>query len=276
MKSHLIYDDPMVPRSRQKRKAPATVSIDQAREGSWSGNPQLGNSIKSFDTAIDPVLGIVVGNTLSQNFRETILKLDEWGPPEVWTVMLGMTYSEDAWPVANNFLGITAEIEVGVGGASQAFEVDWVQGTMLSLPMNAINVTARYSVAQNPVVPADLRLNVLLAKGSRASGIRPHFSEYEVILAGVAGIYHRIPNFCHRVQLLPAFSVQTAVDLYNPNSFLNFGTGPAPVMGYGFVLGSQLLSFPDGIPVPGASHNVRFFNASPNTVRLSWLYYLQL
>src|SRR5690348_14003177 len=64
--------------------------------GSWTGNNQL---------------GIELPFAPDSNNRQTILKLDEWGPPDVWTISL---FTRDDLQVFQA-LGIKATIEFGAG-----------------------------------------------------------------------------------------------------------------------------------------------------------------
>lgn len=125
----------------------------------WSGSNNLGN---------------VVDFSPNTDNRQTILKLDEWGPPEVWTLTLGIDNPGD-WSNFNNPPGTnlynfeaTAIIEFGVGGATQTVEVDWIAGTEISFPMNAISVICEYDeifTTLNMLPPPGLRLSAMLGRG---------------------------------------------------------------------------------------------------------------
>src|SRR5258708_4708280 len=122
------------------------------RIGWWSDYPQFGE-----EQAFAPD---------AQN-RQQILKADELGPPEVYTLTLGISYTEQDWPGEARAFEVEAEINFGAGGATQVVRIDWVQGAQISLPMNAVNVVATYNIdaLAAPQPPADLRLSVMLGKG---------------------------------------------------------------------------------------------------------------
>lgn len=133
---------------------PLVTQDSHARKGPWTGNNQLGYSLAFAPDADN---------------QQTVLKLDEWGFPEVWTVSLSLEGFDnlEAFGPVNGF-GVRALIHFGVGGATQTIEVDWKTGTQLSLAMNAINVIANY---QNLDVGAGegagLKLSVVLSRGNR-------------------------------------------------------------------------------------------------------------
>lgn len=153
-----IFDDQFEMRSREKERSPKNVqatTIIPQRSGPWSGNNQL---------------GIEQGFAPDANNQQTILKLDEWGFPEVWTVTLGLEFQQPALiPQAVNF-EVTAILQFGTGGAVQEVEVDWKNGTTITLPFNALNVIAKYNAPifarGGGTIPPSLRLRVTLAKGA--------------------------------------------------------------------------------------------------------------
>src|SRR3954449_11237526 len=122
------------------------------RQGWWSSYPQLGEE-QDF--------------TPDAHNRQVILKADELGPPEVYTLTLGISYSEQDWPGSSRAFEVEAEINFGAGGATQVVRIDWVQGAQISLPMNAVNVVATYNIdaLAEPQPPADLRLSVMVGRG---------------------------------------------------------------------------------------------------------------
>ena len=133
----------------------------------WSGSNNLGNVI---DFAPDA------------NGRQTILKLDEWGPPEMWTLTLGIDHPGD-WSDYNNPPGSNlynfeaiAIIEFGSGGATQTVEVDWIAGTEISLPMNAVSVICEYDEIFDTLTmlpPPGLRLSAMIGRGVGRSKFAP-------------------------------------------------------------------------------------------------------
>ena len=160
------------------------------RNGGWSGDNQLGNVEPFRQTAND---------------RQTILKMDEWGPPDVWTVSLGIDHKPDDNSLAYD---IVAEIGFGVGGATQVVKIDWNQGAQISLPMNAINIMAFYrGLSVGVTRTTDLRLSAQIARGSRAEGAGPIFTiaKREVLANGDA-VRFALPEFATGVKVVPSFA----------------------------------------------------------------------
>jgi hypothetical protein len=164
--------------------------------GPWTGSPAIGQT-QAF--------------ARSSNNTQNIVKLDEWGAPDVWTITLGATYSDNNWPVAAGNLGIQAQIEIGVGGGTKTFIVDWADGVVLNVTANAIRVNAFYFPYATgiPIAPpSDLRLTALLARGSKSSGGRgPTFTcayiPVNTIGAPVVTKFIRIPDFATELYILP-------------------------------------------------------------------------
>ena len=174
--SNDLFGDQFERRAREIQRMPAgaqPVIIIPGKSGPWSGNNQLGN-----EQEFAP----------STNNRQTILKMDEWGFPQVWTVQLGMTFSDST----NAFFRVIAVVKAGVGGTTQTFEVDWTQGMAFSAVFNALNVEAFYG--ETTTVPNDIRLSVQIGKRSLSSA-RPTRT-IEVHLTGLAvSAQIRVPAF---------------------------------------------------------------------------------
>ena len=77
--------------------------------GWWTGNNQLGNEVAFAPDA---------------NNRQTILKLEEWGPPEVWTVSLFLTHEIAAF----NAFDVTAELDFGAAAPRRSSK--WTGATV--------------------------------------------------------------------------------------------------------------------------------------------------
>lgn len=214
--------------------------------GMWTGNNQLGQSV---DFAPD------------SNNRQTVLKLDEWGPPVVWTVSLGLEFNEDNWEggFAARGFEVQAEIEFGVGGATQKVVIDWVNGAQISLPMNAVNVIASYKVFTN--VPEDLKLSVQLSRGAVDSTAFFTSESVTVDNTNILTAEHvRIPNFANGVMVMQTSS--TALDAFATasNVYLVFYGGPASTDVFcGFV---RLDKYQQGSPIqiPQAARFVALIN----------------
>ncbi|MGB1276208.1 MAG: hypothetical protein ACPG77_10700 [Nannocystaceae bacterium] len=150
------FDDQFERRSNELNRKPyrgaQRVSIVEQRQGPWSGNNQLGNSVEfAPDT----------------NNRQTVLRVDEWGMPQVWTLMLGISHEE---LTTNDGFGVVAKLSAGSGGAVQDLEIDWIEGTAITLPMNALDVVAEYSIQDE--LPTNLVLTATAVRG-RLAGAKP-------------------------------------------------------------------------------------------------------
>ena len=222
------------------------------RTGWWSNYPHFGE-----EQAFAPD---------AQN-RQLILKADELGPPEVYTITLGISYTEQNWPGAGRSFEVEAEINFGAGGATQVVKIDWVQGAQISLPMNAVTVFATYNIDSLtvPQPPADLRLSVQLGKGpalGKSQWTDP--TSIELVGAGETPPL-RIPAFASRARVLAANSA--GADLtFTAGNFLIFLGGPltsdrqiASVR-----LDHYLNAIGQGILIPGQAKYTTIFNLFGN------------
>lgn len=234
-----------------------SVYTQPAPHGLWSGNNNFGIEVQFGPDA---------------NNRQRVLKLPEWGSPTVWTVSLGIEYSEDAWPSGGTRgFEVVAEISFGVGGATQTLSVDWLQGTRFTLPMNAITVDALYNLPFAPPgeQPRDLRLSVLLGRGGTVTGgaplkLAPLLNGQFLASLGnneLVAVPARIPKFAKRLFLTPL--THTAFNaLTNGNNYVRFFsasdvTGSAFPVG-SFRIGEQMLLA--GVPVPAFAKYVTLQN----------------
>jgi hypothetical protein len=185
--SMLIHEDPFELRARGQ-EAPVASQVTQPiepRTGPWSGNNQLGISRQFAPDA---------------NNRQTILKLDEWGMPKVWTVMLGI--SDDDLGLIGYTLRVKAVLDIGVGGVTQRVVVDWKQGTVISAPMNALNIISDYELSSgyDPAVDTPIELRVSLSQGDHGGEASPTFTTFLSGSAGGAAKLVDIPAFATHVQ----------------------------------------------------------------------------
>lgn len=187
--------------------------IAYPRNGVWSGNNQLG-----FEIPFDP----------SAQTAQTVLKMDEWGMPGIWTVSLGVTLKREL--VDGEFFDCIAEIDFGSGGIMQHVDIDWVDGAQFALPMNAIDVKARWNdtaAALGLGAPDGVRISVLLSQmspaRSRATRSRFFILIHEVeSISTSSGIPHdRIPLFSKSAQVLPINPADGPL-LYGANFELQF------------------------------------------------------
>lgn len=186
--------------------------------GSWSGDNQLG-TMKKFEP--------------DSQARQTILKLDEWGPPEEWTISL---YLNDALQEFTA-LAIKARIEFGVGGSTQIVEVDWTNGVEITKTMNAVNVIASYTnldgfQSEGP----GLQIGVQVARGGRGGNQPPLLTLHDTITIapGESSPLMAVPHFASQLTFFPSgahapgdnvnrdavYSADTQIDIYNSNQVL--------------------------------------------------------
>lgn len=230
------------------------VATITPRNGGWSGDNQLGYMAK-------------YGPDKRQ--RQTILKLDEWGPPEMWTISL---FVDQKLELFNGF-NVKALINFGAGGSTQTIELDWLNGAQISLPMNAVNVVATFENVSVTTEGQGLSVGVQLSRGSRGGTIPPTRTLIEQFARTTGTITDliEIPNFARRICVAPTdmtaaeravfYSITTTLNLYAGNS----GVGSIPVMIAGDRTEAGLLCAP---VIKGA----RFFavqNDGAQTIRFS-------
>lgn len=197
---------PIVADDQQQKIIPRTAQVIP-RTGAWTGDNQLGNRAK-----YDP----------DSRGTQTILKMDEWGPPDIWTVSLFLEERLEAFDGFN----VWAEVNFGVGGGTQVYEVDWINGTQFSLPMNAINVVAHFEDVDITTEGSGLQLAVQIARGARGGNNPPVRTISEDFVANTSVV--RIPEFAKEIVMVPAdhgaafetnfFSVDTRIQLSSGNT----------------------------------------------------------
>lgn len=143
------------PKARPDMLAPIVANIIP-KNGAWSGDNQLG-----YQAKYGP----------DQRQTQTILKLDEWGPPEIWTISL---YILNGLKTFDGF-GLKARIDFGAGGSTQVVEIDWANGAQISLPMNAVNVQAIWHDTIT-AEGAGLQVGVQLSRGTRGGTLPPRLT----------------------------------------------------------------------------------------------------
>lgn len=255
----VFFDDQFEMRSRELQASPPgmkTVNVFPAKQGPWSGNNQLG-----------------IGQRFApdSNNLQTVLKLDEWGMPEMWTLCLGLAYDINNWqPVDGSAsFDITAIIQFGIGGVVQEVEIDWINGAGISLPMNALNVIAQYNLdvaseaggASEP--PNDLLLRASLAHGTlfQCEPTRSFKVESPATI--------NIPPFAKAVRIIPTNVDQAEVFLfYAQPGTIAFNSGTSFSTGFTltvhtfqqfvqfFSMADQTLGPPSAIPVPTGARSI--------------------
>jgi hypothetical protein len=234
-----LYEQDIESRVRNPRpsKTSPVVFPHESRNGVWSGNNEFG-----FASGFAP----------DSDNRQTILKLDEMGMPQVWTVMLGLDYNAEEFIPSSSSLDIIAEVSVGSGGTTQDFSIDWRQGTQFSMPMNAITIRAAYLRATN-IDDIDLRLSARIGKGTTVGAsptLTPVPNPIDNVLIGGAANQYNIPEYATHVQFFE-YSNQPAISdnaLFSDNTYISFRDGGVFEAA---IRGDRLLNFGNGFPIPG-------------------------
>jgi hypothetical protein len=219
-------DDQAVQNARRDHGTP-TVQLAYPRKGIWSGQNQL---------------GVELPFELDASRMQTIFKMDEWGFPEIWTLALSVTLPKDL--VQNQIFDIVGEVSFGSGGIVQTFEVDWVVGTVFSLPMNAVNVRARWSdlaTFKGVLPPEGIRVSVIISRGGIRHARATKTSSFLPLGAGGSAVnpftvpvtFVPIPPFAKSVVVQPR-TLAAAAGLYAADASLqllesNFTAIPSPV-----------------------------------------------
>lgn len=246
--NHPMMDDFSLRAARHQHKqapgTPVVANIPLRSHPMWTSNNELG-----IETGYQP----------DGDGYQTILKLGEWGPPQLWTISLGIAFDINLIPLAGDAqFSVDALIKYGSGGVTQEIEVDWANGVTLSVPMNAVNVIARYSdfSAKNNT-PPDLRLRVNLSPGGEVQGDATKSTLIFVAGAGTENV--PIPPFARRLSVQrgagPAGGAWSANMIY---TFL----GTASNGDTGAFDGAEFLaSFAGlGVPIPTSARAVSIQN----------------
>ena len=210
--------------SREAPDPTLSVYVQPTPHGVWSDNNNFG-----FELPFGA----------QRNNRERIISLPEWGEPAVWTVSLGLEFSDGAWPGAERGFDVVADVAYGVGGATETVQVDWLAGTTFSLPMNAVSINAFWAFPETGSSgssrPEDLKLRILLARGTRGSGLSP--TKFATLLNGepyvtmvdnaLAAPVAAIPRFGRKLLLAPLEREDLTL-LLGSNNFVRFFSAPDP------------------------------------------------
>lgn len=231
----LIDDYP----SAKTRMAPTPVSPVDTRHGPWTGNQVLGAS-RFWDPA-----------TIGQ---QTIFKLPEWGMPKMWTVSLGIDTTQAVW-VGPTAFDLTAEIIFGSGGSHQSIEVDWVNGSSISLPASAIEVVARlYNDTHIPFAsPSNVRLSVQVGHG--AIGVPSATRSYHIFCRSMTSSTPiRIPPFAKWFSILNTSRLNLGqLSAYAAQMEYALSTAPGGLNNVARIYGNMLPFHSCIIPVPATS-----------------------
>ena len=210
------------------------VQIAYARKGAWSGDNNLGYEVPF---------------KLNTQSPQGILSMPEYGFPEVWTISLGIRLEHELED--GQFFDCVAEIDFGSGGIMQTFEMDWVDGAVFSLPMNVLNVRARWNdvaAALGFGGPDGIQVSVILSRGSparsRATKSDPFVltHEPESISTSSPIPHKKIPRFAKSAQVLPLTDADAAI-VYGANFDLQFFANQATA--------TPVLTIPGNFLAPG-------------------------
>ena len=223
------------------KKPPTPVQVVPTRKGVWSGSNELGYEVPfAFD-----------GTT-----PQTVFKMDEWDFPQMWTLSLGYRLEGDL--DAGEVFDAKAIIEFGSGGIIQTFEMDWVVGARVSLPMNAVNVKALYEINSGSVPDNRVFLNCLLARGAAPSRATRSFI---LTAAGVGGLSTpiKIPAFAKSFQIVGGGDPNG--DPYTGDMSYRMGFNNAATPVSAVIDGSELLQGPaTKVPIPARMKYFAFEN----------------
>ncbi len=189
--------------------------------------------------------------------------------PRVWTVSLGIFKPEET---GNNAYDFTALISFGVGGCVQLVEVDWVNGAMLQLPANAIDVVARQYNNQPPgyVIGATsdgIELSVTVAHGAigTPSATRSiHFYLESTAVPASAYTFIKIPPFARYfipVQGYQGNGLVTGADIEYVQCGSSWAGGGGPTV-LTQTKGDTLFNFGGVVPLVPMAKYLRVANAS--------------
>jgi len=230
--------------------------------GYWTANNNLG-SVATFEP--------------DQTGRQMMLKLPEWGPPDLWTVSLGMDFRSDAVFGGDRF-ALLGEILIGVGGATQSFEVDWLQGTRFTAPMNSISVTALKLEIVTAVEP--LILSVMMSRyASGTSSIGATRTLGTSASAGSVGGPVKVPRFARTAQILPVTPGSTTLAnddlIFAATSEYRFRTDLTGAANYAAVYtGNNLAARGGRIIVPPTGNFFEVFNGGATILHTQTMFEL--
>lgn len=211
---------------------------------------------------------------------QPVLTLNEMGMPALWTVALGIAFDPALIPAhGDGQFGIDGIVRFGSGNAIQEFEIDWAEGTTFSLPMNRIEVIARYSdFALKSNTPPGLRLRVNLAPGGSLQGYATKSLKARVP-AGPQGQLSGIPipRFARRLSIQPGSGMSGAGQgVWSAKTLYQF-MGTSGVSGdTGGFTGEQFLSSfaGNGYPIPPTARSLLIRNLASTDFSAQLIFHL--
>lgn len=256
----LLQDDDFERRARQLEEqgklssgGPGAVPVNEPMIGPWTGNNNLGRFI--------PI-------SIDGTKRQTLLNLPEWGFPRQWTITLGIT-NEDHTSSSGFSYQITAEIEFGVGGCTQTVRCDWVNGTVLSVTANAINIIATF-IGVTAAELSKMKLGVSLSRYPRPGGLNPTITmlNSEVISGASNSGIILIPPFVKRVQLVSGEATAAGIaQFYSADTRFRLQSGGGTIV-VASKRGTDLQLVP-GLDVVGSAREAVVFNDNVSALTCS-------
>lgn len=250
--SHPMIDDFALRAQRQRAAqqppgVPPVFPLPMRNHPMWSGNNELGQE-QEFQ--------------LDANNRQTILKMNEWGFPQVWNVKLGMQVRDEDFD-ANDLTAIYAIVQAGAGGTVQEFEIDWNDGVSFNCAFNALTIIAARGGAAN--IPPNLRLRASIGTREVSSGLPVRTVPVGVVAAAATSSRFRVPAFARRMWLFNQSAVAGS-DVYAANVILNFYTNPTTAVLAYTLPTARFLDFGQGIPLPLAASYFEIVNGSATEI----------
>jgi hypothetical protein len=243
------FGDQFERRAREISRQPSNVrpvQIVPQRHGPWSGSNQFG-----IEQEFAPDL----------NNNQTILKLPEWGFPQVWSVML---FASPPTIAVGATYKVLANVEAGVGGTVDSFRVDWGNGTTFRVVANALNISAFYF--RSSLIPPGLRLRVIVGRQS-LPGASSKVS-FDALLPPGNSSQFNIEKYTKSITLLPRSFTS---DPYTADIVLSFSPSTTGTV-IGQITGAQLLALGNGatIPIPGGATVITIANNGPPAPSLGY------
>lgn len=257
--SETLVDDFTLRAARQRaRQAPAlplVMPVPLRTHPIWTSNNSLG-----FELRIDDA-------SASALFERTVLKLDEFGMPETWTLALSTNFEANSDNADQAFF-LVGLLEIGSGGVVDQIGVDWRNGTTFRLPMNALNLKVRGffgTPAGGPgsVVPSGFAVRAILSRANQ-SGLPPQLTAQLSASNGAADPSDTavaVPKYAKTFKPV-ATTAAAATAMFAAGNFWEFwATSGAGGTLIGTLRAQDVPSYlGGGIPIPNPARFVSFNN----------------
>lgn len=257
--SHAIHDDFSLRAARHRARQNPSVGmiypLHLRNHPSWSGNNEFG-----YDLAYAP----------NVDNRQMVLKLGEWGPPEVWSVMLSLGIPETA---DANF-AVIAEVQSGSGGTVDEYEIDWNEGATFTTVCNSLVINARFDAGSGDI-PDGLKLKAIVGRG-HLDGTNPTRTIVTAALTADVVVIP-IPKYATKVTLLQG-SGGGASGAYNTNMLYTFARGNGVTGSIASLTGLNFFQIGSGakIDIPGSANTIQVTNTTGAPVFFTLVFELGL